>query len=91
MHYIKIEDDDIGKFDSGIDEGIFLRYSSTKREYICYNLKLQKIIESVSVTIDDTKSIRIQIQESEDVQETNDEEINDKHKEESSLEEDSLS
>ena len=51
---------------------------------------MHKIIESASVIVDDTKSIRIQIQESEDVEEIDDEEIDDKQKEESSLEEDDL-
>ena len=41
---------------------------------------MHKIIESASVTVDDTKSRRIQIQESEDVEEIDDEEINDKQK-----------
>ena len=30
--YIKINEDDLGKFDSKNDEGIFLGYSSTKKE-----------------------------------------------------------
>ena len=34
--YIKRNEDDLGKFDSRIDEGIFIGYSSTKREYRCY-------------------------------------------------------
>ena len=37
--YIKREDDNLGKFDSRTDEGIFLGYSSTKTEYRCYNIK----------------------------------------------------
>ena len=85
--YIKRDDDNLGKFDSRRDEGIFLGYSSTKRAYIFYNLRLHKIIESSNVTVDDTKPRRIQIQESVDVEETDDEEINDKEKEESSQEE----
>jgi len=76
--YIKRDDDNLGKFDSRIDEGIFLGYSSTKRAYKCYNLRLHKIIESANVTVDDIKPRRIQIQESMDVEETNDEEIDDK-------------
>ena len=88
--YIKREDDNLGKFDSRTDEGIFLGYSSTKRAYRSYNIKSHKIIESENVTVDDTNS-RIQIQVSEDVEHTDDEEINDKQKEESSQEEDSLS
>ena len=71
--YIKRDDDNLGKFDSRTDEGIFIGYSSTKKTYICYNLRLHKIIESANVTIDDTKSRRIQIQGSVDVEETDDE------------------
>ena len=76
----KREDDSLGKFDSRTDEGIFLGYFSTKKSYRCYNLRLHKIIESANVIVDDTKPRRIQIQESVDVEETNDEEIDDKEK-----------
>jgi hypothetical protein len=34
--YTKRDDDDIGKFDSKIDECIFLGYSYTRKYYICY-------------------------------------------------------
>ena len=78
--YIKRDDDTLGNFESIIDEGIFLGYSSTKKAYICYSLRLHKIIESTNVTIDDTKQRRRQIPESVDVEETNDEEIDDKEK-----------
>ena len=69
-------------------KALFLGYYSTKKEYICYNLRLHKIIESANVTVDDTKQRRLQIQESVYVEETDDEEIDDKEKEESSQEED---
>ena len=42
--YIKRNEDDLGKFDSRIDEGIFLGYSSTKKAYRCYNKRLHKIV-----------------------------------------------
>ena len=51
--YIKINEDDIGKFDYRTDEGIFLGYSSTKKAYICYNQRIHKIIESVDVRVGD--------------------------------------
>ena len=35
--YIKRDDDNLGKFDSRIDEDIFLGYSSTKKEYRFYH------------------------------------------------------
>ena len=69
--------------DSRTDEGIFIGYSSTKKAYKCYNIRLHKIIESENVIVDDSKPRRIQIPGSVDV-----EEINDKEKEESSQEED---
>ena len=53
--YIKINEDDLGKFDSRTDEGIFLRYTSTKEAYRCYNKRLHKIVESADVKVDDIK------------------------------------
>ena len=58
-----MNEDDLGKFDSRIDEGIFLGYSSTKKAYRCYNKRLHKIIESADVRVDDMKSRRIKIQD----------------------------
>ena len=53
--YIKRNEDDLGKFDSRTDEGIFLGYSSTKKEYRCFNKRLHKIVESADVKVDDEK------------------------------------
>ena len=54
--YIKRNEDELGKFDSRNDEGIFLGYSSTKKAYRCYNKRLHKIVESVDVKVDDIKT-----------------------------------
>jgi regulator of extracellular matrix RemA (YlzA/DUF370 family) len=53
--YIKNDEDNLGKFDPRSDEGIFLGYSSNKKSYRCYNLRLLKIVESANVKIDDLK------------------------------------
>ena len=53
--YIKRNEDDLGKFDSRTDEGIFLGYSSTKKAYRGYNKRLHKIVESAGVKVDDIK------------------------------------
>ena len=53
--YIKRNKDDLGKFDSRTAEGIFLGYSSSKKEYRCLNKRLHKIVESAYVIIDDIK------------------------------------
>jgi hypothetical protein len=61
--YIKRLDENLKKIDARSDEGIFLGYDSTKKEYRCYNLRLHKIFESVDVKVYDIKTIRIKNQE----------------------------
>ena len=51
--YIKRDDGNIGKFDSRVDEGIFVGYSSKRKAYKCYNLKLGKIVATINVKIDE--------------------------------------
>jgi hypothetical protein len=51
--YIK-RDGRMGKFDSRVDKGILVGYSSTRKAYKCYNLRLNKVVESINVTIDET-------------------------------------
>jgi hypothetical protein len=43
--YMKRDDEDLRKFDSRVDEGIFIGYSSRIKAYICYNTALRKIVE----------------------------------------------
>jgi hypothetical protein len=52
--YIKREDHRMGKFDSRVDKGILVGYSSTKKEYKCYNIRLNKVVERINITIDET-------------------------------------
>ena len=54
-YFNKRKEDDLRKFDSRIDEEIFLGYSSTKKPYRCYNNRLHKIVESADVKVDDIK------------------------------------
>jgi hypothetical protein len=51
--YIKREDGRMGKFDSRVDKGVLVGYSSTRKEYKCYNLRLNKVMKSTNVTIDE--------------------------------------
>jgi hypothetical protein len=89
--YIKRDDDNLGKFDSRTNEGIFLGYSSTKKAYICYNLRLHKIVESANVKVDDlkTKGIKSQVnpQIDERIRDDDDEESIDIQEEDSQCEE----
>jgi hypothetical protein len=52
--YIKREDGRMGKFDSHVDKGKIVGYSSTRKAYKCYNLRLNKVVEIINVTIDET-------------------------------------
>ena len=46
--------ENVGKFDSRSDEGIFLGYSSTCKAYRVYNKRTKKVMETVNVVIDET-------------------------------------
>ena len=52
--YIKRDDEKIGKFDSRVDEGIFVGYSSKIKADKCYNLRLSKVVESINLNIDES-------------------------------------
>ena len=52
--YIKREDSRMGKFESRVDKEILVGYSSTRKAYKCYNLILNKVVESINITIDET-------------------------------------
>ena len=40
--YIKREDNKVGKFDSRVDEGILVGYSSKRKAYKWYNIRLKQ-------------------------------------------------
>jgi hypothetical protein len=54
--FIKKDGGKIKKFDSRVDEGIFVWYSSKRKTYKCYNLRLGKIVETINVKIDESNS-----------------------------------
>ena len=47
------EDGRMGNFDSGVEKWVLVGYSSTRKTYKCYNLRLNKVVESINVTIDE--------------------------------------
>jgi predicted nucleotidyltransferase len=51
--YIKREDERVGKFDSRVDNDILVGYSRKRKAYKCYNLRLNKIVESINIKIDE--------------------------------------
>jgi hypothetical protein len=52
--YIKREDGRLGKFDSRVDKGILVGYSRKIKAYKCFSPRLNRIVESINVTIDET-------------------------------------
>ena len=84
--YIKRLDENLRKFDASSDEGIFLGYASTKKEYRCYNLRLHNIFEILDVKVDDLKTKKSKhqetISENEDEDEDDDESVTQEDEEE---------
>jgi hypothetical protein len=75
--YTKIEDDKIGKFDSRVDKGVLVGYSSTRKTYKCYNLRLNKVVESIIITIDETCRPESKKEENESMEQLFEEEAED--------------
>ena len=54
--FILKDRENVGKFGSRSDEGIFLRYSSTSKAYRVYNKRTMKVMETVNVVIDESSN-----------------------------------
>lgn len=54
--FIKKNDDKLRKFESRVDEGILLGYSSRSKGNKCYNKRLQKIVEIIDIVIDEAST-----------------------------------
>ena len=54
--YIKRSEENLGKCDSKTYEGIFLGYSYDSKAYRFYNIRLENIVMSTNVKVDDEKS-----------------------------------
>jgi hypothetical protein len=86
--YIKREDGRMGKFDSRVDKGVLVGYSSTRKSYKCYNLRLNKVVESINVTIDETGRQELKEEENESMEQLYEEEAEDEKEVEGEDEED---
>ena len=73
--YIKREDGRMGKFDSHVDKGVLVGYSSTRKSYKCYNMRLNKVVKSINVTIDETGGQELKEEENESMEQLYEEEI----------------
>ena len=52
--FILKDRENVGKFDSRSDEGIFLGYSSTSKPYRVFNKRTMKVMETVNVVINES-------------------------------------
>ena len=51
--YILNDQENLGKFDTKSDDGIFLGYSTTSRAYRVFNMRTKMVMESINVVIND--------------------------------------
>jgi hypothetical protein len=86
--YIKREDGIMRKFDSCMDKGVLVGYSSTMKAYKCYNLRLKKVVENINVTIDETGRQELKEEENESMEQLYEEEEDDEKEVEGEDEED---
>jgi hypothetical protein len=58
--YIKNNDDHLGKFDSRVDESIFLGYATNSKGYRCFNKRMHKLVDCINVGIDEEAPVKDQ-------------------------------
>jgi hypothetical protein len=87
--YIKIEYGRMRKFDSHVDKGILVGYSSTRKAYKCYNLRLNKVVERINITIDKTRRSESKEEENKSMEQLFEEEDEKEVEEEDEYEENS--
>ena len=51
--YIKNNDENLGKYDDRVDEGIFLGCATESKGYRCYNKRLHKMVNCIDVKVDE--------------------------------------
>jgi hypothetical protein len=72
--YIKREDVRMRKFDSRVEKKIFIGYSSTRKAYKWFNLRLKKFAGSINVMVDETGGRKIKEEEKESLEQVHEEE-----------------
>jgi hypothetical protein len=58
-------------------KGMLVGYSSTRKSYTCYNISLNKVVESINVTVDETGGQKLKEEENESVEHVYEEEAKD--------------
>ena len=60
-----------------MDKGVLVGYSSTRKSYKCYNMRLNKIVESINIKINETCSPKSKEEENESMEQPSEEEAKD--------------
>jgi hypothetical protein len=84
--YIKNNDENIGKYDDRVDEGIFLGYSTNSKGYRCYNKRLHKMVDCINIKVDEeilVQDVRSVESTTEDIVEVEDEQVQESEREDS--------
>jgi hypothetical protein len=88
--YIKNNDENIGKYDDRVDEGIFLGYATNSKGYRCYNKRLHKLVDCIDIKVDEeipVKNVGSVEPRTEDIVEDEDEQVQGSKREGSEREE----
>jgi FtsZ-interacting cell division protein YlmF len=83
--YIKNNDENIGKYDDRVDEGIFLGYATNSKGYRCCNKRLHKLVDCIDIKVDEeipVKNVSSVEPRTKDVVEDEDEQVQGSEKEE---------
>jgi hypothetical protein len=56
--YIKNNNENLGKYDDRVYEGIFLGYATNSKGYICYNKRLHKLVDCIDIKVDEGVPVR---------------------------------
>jgi hypothetical protein len=56
--YIKNNDENLGKYDDRVDEGIFLGYATNSKCYRCYNERLHRLVDCIDIKVDEGILVR---------------------------------
>jgi hypothetical protein len=89
--YIKNNDENIGKYDDKVDEGIFLGYATNSKGYRFYNKRLHKLVDCIDIKFDEEILVRdVSSVESttEEIVEVEDEQVQGSEREDSESDED---
>jgi DNA-binding transcriptional MerR regulator len=86
--YLKNNNENLGKYDYRVDEGIFLGYATNSKGYRCFNKRLHKLVDCIDLKVDEgvpVREVRNIESSTEDTAEAKDEQVQESEGEDSEL------